>query len=108
MIFRKPIIAGLSLALLAATAFQGSASGQIFGKKKTKDEPLGKKLTPESRLNTDYDFFETLHRAGRRAGRRFLDRHFDDIGVKSTIDLREEMRAEKEEAMPEGLDRLSK
>jgi hypothetical protein len=47
MIFRKPIIAGLSLALLAATAFQGSASGQIFGKKKTKDEPLGKKLTPE-------------------------------------------------------------
>jgi hypothetical protein len=47
MIFRKPIIAGLSLALLAATALQGSASGQIFGKKKTKDEPLGKKLTPE-------------------------------------------------------------
>ena len=56
---------------------------------------VGKKLTPQSRLNTDFDFFEMLHRAGRRAGRRFLDRHFDDIGVRSTIDLREEMRAER-------------
>ncbi len=49
-----------------------------------------------------------LHRAGRRAARRFLDAHFDDIGVDSTIDLREEMRAEKDEAMPAGVDRLSK
>jgi NTE family protein len=69
---------------------------------------IGRKLTPESRLNTDFDFFETLHRAGRRAGRRFLDAHFEDIGVRSTIDLREQMRAEKDDAMPEGVDRLSK
>jgi NTE family protein len=69
---------------------------------------IGKKLTADSRLNIDYDFFEMLHRAGRRAARRFLDQHFDDIGVKSTIDLREEMRAEKEESMPSGVDRLSK
>ena len=69
---------------------------------------VGKKLTPESRLNTDFDFFETLHRAGRRAGRRFLDQHFDDIGVRSTIDLREEMRAERDEAMPAGVDRLAR
>jgi NTE family protein len=69
---------------------------------------IGKKLTPASRLNTDFDFFEMLHRAGRRAGRRFLDRHFEDIGVRSTIDLREEMRAERDEALPAGVDRLSK
>ena len=69
---------------------------------------VGKKLTPESRLNTDFDFFEMLHRAGRRAGRRFLDQHFDDIGVRSTIDLREEMRAERDEAMPAGVDRLAR
>jgi NTE family protein len=68
---------------------------------------VGKKLTASSRLNTDFDFFEMLHRAGRRAARRFLDRHFDDIGVRSTIDLREEMRAEKTEALPAGVDRLS-
>ena len=69
---------------------------------------VGRKLTPQSRLNTDFDFFEMLHRAGRRAGRRFLDRHFDDIGVRSTIDLREEMRAEGDEDMPAGVDRLAR
>jgi hypothetical protein len=46
MIFRKPIIAGLSLALLAA-ALPGSASAQLFGKKKDKDVVAGKKLTAE-------------------------------------------------------------
>jgi NTE family protein len=69
---------------------------------------VGKKLTPQSRLNTDFDFFETLHRAGRRAGRRFLDKHFDDIGVRSTIDLRGEMRAEGGEELPAGVDRLAR
>ena len=68
---------------------------------------IGNKLTAESRLNTDFDFFEMLHRAGRRAGRRFLDEHFDDIGVRSTIDLREEMRAEEDGKLPEGVDRLA-
>ncbi len=46
----------------------------------------GPRVTPASRLNTDYEFFEMLHRAGRRAARNFLDRHFDDIGVRGTID----------------------
>jgi NTE family protein len=69
---------------------------------------IGKRLTPASRLNIDYDFFEMLHRAGRRAARRFLDAHFEDIGVRSTIDLRAEMRADREEALPAGADRLSK
>jgi NTE family protein len=69
---------------------------------------IGKKLTPASRLNIDFDFFEMLHRAGRRAVRRFLDRHFDDIGVRSSIDLREEMRAEREESLQAGVDRLTK
>ncbi len=61
---------------------------------------IGKKLTPATRLNTDFDFFEMLHRAGRRATRRFLDRHFDDIGVRSSIDLRSDMRAEGGEPQP--------
>ena len=47
-----------------------------------------------SKLSTDYDFFEMLHVSGKRAARRFLDEHFDDIGVKSTVDLRAESRAE--------------
>ena len=47
-----------------------------------------------SRLSTDYDFFEMLHLSGKRAARRFLDEHFDDIGVKSTVDLQTEAQAE--------------
>jgi NTE family protein len=47
-----------------------------------------------SKLSTDYDFFEMLHVSGKRAARRFLDEHFDDIGNKSTVDLRAEAQAE--------------
>ena len=47
-----------------------------------------------SKLSTEYDFFEMLHSSGKRAARRFLDEHFDDIGVKSTVDLRAEAQAE--------------
>jgi NTE family protein len=43
-------------------------------------------LEPGSRLNNDFDFFRTLHRAGRRAARRFLNAHFNDIGVRGRID----------------------
>ena len=61
---------------------------------------IGRKLTPASRLNTDFDFFEMLYRAGRRAARRFLDAHFEDIGVCGTIDLRADMRAEGSDPLP--------
>jgi NTE family protein len=47
-----------------------------------------------SKLSTDFDFFEMLHVSGTRAARRFLDEHFDDIGVKSTVDMRAEAGAE--------------
>jgi NTE family protein len=47
-----------------------------------------------SKLSTDYDFFEMLRTDGKRAARRFLDEHFDDIGRKSTVDLRAEAHAE--------------
>ena len=47
-----------------------------------------------SKLSTDYDFFDMLHVSGKRAARRFLDEHFDNIGKKSTVDLRAEAQAE--------------
>jgi len=50
-------------------------------------------LDAASRLNTDYDFFEMLRTSGRRTARRFLDAHYDDIGIRSTVDF---------EAAPEG------
>ena len=48
-------------------------------------------LDTASRLNTDYDFFEMLRNNGQRAARRFLDAHYDDIGVR--IDRRFRGRA---------------
>jgi NTE family protein len=56
----------------------------------------GKAYTADTKLSTDYDFFEMLRDNGRRAARRFLDAHFDDIGVKSSVDLRAELQAERD------------
>jgi len=57
-------------------------------------ERVGTHFDAISKLSTDYDFFEMLRVSGRRAARRFLDAHFDDIGVRSTVDLRAEAQAE--------------
>jgi len=57
-------------------------------------DPFGTHFDAFSKLSTDYDFFDMLHVSGSRAARRFLDDHFDDIGVKSTVDLRAEAQAE--------------
>jgi NTE family protein len=54
-----------------------------------------KTLTAGSKLNSDFDFFEMLKNGGARAARDFLSRHFDDIGVRSTIDLAAEAKAER-------------
>src|SRR5262249_45132062 len=53
-----------------------------------------KAYSADTKLSTDYDFFRMLHASGRRAARRFLDEHFDDVGVRSTFDLRAEAQAE--------------
>ena len=55
---------------------------------------LGTRLSRSSKMKTDFDFLELLHRVGRRAAQRFLDQHFDDIGRRSTIDLASESRVE--------------
>jgi len=43
---------------------------------------------PRSKLKTDYAFFQTLHKLGARAARRFLDEHFAAIGERSTFAAR--------------------
>jgi NTE family protein len=47
-----------------------------------------------SKLNTDFEFFELLHKRGQRAARRFLDAHFEDIGRRSTVDAQVAIEAE--------------
>ena len=54
-----------------------------------------KMVNGSTKLSNDFDFFEMLFRNGRRAARRFLDAHFDDIGHRSTVDLRAELMAER-------------
>lgn len=41
-----------------------------------------------SKFNTSWAFFTQLRDVGRAAAGHFLDAHFDDVGVKSTLDLR--------------------
>ncbi len=57
-------------------------------------ERFGTHFDAFSKLSTDFDFFEMLYVSGKRAARRFMDEHFDDIGKKSTVDLRAEAQAE--------------
>jgi NTE family protein len=58
-------------------------------------DAAGRAYSAGTKLSNDYDFFVMLRDSGRRAARRFLDEHFDDIGVKSTVDLRAEVPAVK-------------
>jgi NTE family protein len=53
-----------------------------------------KELDPLSPVNIDYEFFKMLRDQGREAARRFLDAHFEDIGVRETMDLANEVQAE--------------
>jgi NTE family protein len=50
----------------------------------------GTDFDDRSKLNNDYEFLDRLRQLGQAAAQRFLDEHFDDLGVKSTIDLPEE------------------
>ncbi|PPQ35085.1 NTE family protein [Rhodoblastus acidophilus] len=42
-----------------------------------------------SKMNADYDFFLQLREIGVKAAQRFVAAHYDDIGVRPTLDLRE-------------------
>jgi NTE family protein len=55
---------------------------------------LSSAFTAESKQDSDFSFFEMLRDGGTSAAREFLDRHFDDLGVRSTVDLAAEAQAE--------------
>ena len=55
---------------------------------------LDSEFTADSKLDSDFAFFELLRDGGQRAGHDFLAKHFDDIGVRSTVDLAAEAKAE--------------
>ncbi|MCA8929447.1 MAG: patatin-like phospholipase family protein [Alphaproteobacteria bacterium] len=45
-------------------------------------------LGASSKLNTEMDFLRYLFETGRRVADRWLAEHFDDIGVRGTVDLK--------------------
>lgn len=53
----------------------------------SEDEPL-RPLGVGVDLNTDLSFFQDLFKTGREACAHWLGKHFDDLGVKSTVDLK--------------------
>jgi NTE family protein len=55
---------------------------------------LGERFSDAGRLRNDYESFELLRKLGQRAARRFLEAHYDDIGIRSSVDLKAEVRSE--------------
>ncbi|POF32624.1 patatin-like phospholipase family protein [Roseibium marinum] len=49
-----------------------------------------KPLQASSKLNAEWSFLTELRDIGRKTAREWLDRHYDDIGKRSTIDLQAE------------------
>jgi NTE family protein len=47
------------------------------------------KFGAASRMRSDYDFFVQLRDIGRVAAQKFLDAHYDAVGVRGTLDLHE-------------------
>lgn len=45
-------------------------------------------LSSSTKFVTDWNFLTTLRDRGREAASRWLEAHFDDVGVRSTVDLR--------------------
>jgi NTE family protein len=46
--------------------------------------------TASSKLDTSWSFFQELHEAGRKAAKSWLVKHYADIGVRATLDIRAE------------------
>ena len=59
-------------------------------------EGLGERFASAGKMRNDYESFELLRKLGQRAARRFLDAHYDDIGVQSSVDLKSEVYSERE------------
>ncbi|MDE2361397.1 MAG: patatin-like phospholipase family protein [Hyphomicrobiales bacterium] len=45
----------------------------------------------DTKLNADFDFFQKLFAIGKKAGEKFLKDNFEAIGVKGTLDLKEQL-----------------
>jgi NTE family protein len=58
-------------------------------------EGLGERLSSSTKLRNDFQSLELLRKLGQRSARRFLDAHYGDIGVRSSVDLKTEVYSER-------------
>ena len=58
-------------------------------------EALDESFDAASRLHNSYELFDRLRRLGHEAAQRFLDAHFENIGMRGTIDLGTDADAEQ-------------
>lgn len=56
---------------------------------------LGERFSASTKLRNDFESLDLLRKLGQRAARRFLDNHFADIGVRSSVDLKTEVQSER-------------
>jgi NTE family protein len=49
-------------------------------------------LDASTKMNSEWEFLQYLRDIGREAADRFLETHFDSIGVRSTLDVGEELK----------------
>jgi NTE family protein len=52
------------------------------------------KFGAASKVRSDYDFFVQLRDIGRKAAQKFLDSHFDSIGVRATLNVQKALSAD--------------
>ena len=88
--FNSPLAKELRMiALLRQVADPGTGEGARWARMNThriKSDLLAT-FGASSKLNAEWAFVSKLHEEGRRAAGEFLDRHGDDLGVRSTADL---------------------
>jgi len=72
---------------------EGSLSGEDYTKVHMHRISAGelKPLQASSKMNAEWSFLTHLRDLGRETAKDWLDRHFDDIGKRSTFDLRGEI-----------------
>lgn len=73
---------------------QGRLEGTHYKKIRMHRIDAGKELQgygAATKFKADWAFFLELHEAGRKAGKAFLKRSFDEIGVTGTMDIRSEL-----------------
>jgi NTE family protein len=58
-------------------------------------EGLGERFASAANLRNDYESFQLLRKLGQRAARRFLEKHYEDVGARSSIDLKAEVYSER-------------